>query len=220
MCLRDWDYFDGAADATQYLTLGYSLIWDRRDVRIYPRQGHLAELRVDRYGLGLLSEAAPDITTLYATVKRWWRPHDRVTVALSLRGKQTFGTPPYYVQEGLGYNYQVRGYEYYVVDGEAFAMGRANFVFQLIKPRDYYIEEIPLEPFRTLHVALYLNAYADAGRVWDGRYAEANFLANEWLSGAGFGLDLVTSYDQVVRAEYTFNALGESGFFLHFSQPF
>jgi outer membrane protein assembly factor BamA len=214
------DYFDGGAAATQYLGLGYSFVWDRRDVRIYPRRGHFAELRLDRHGLGVLSEHAPDITTAYATAKRWWRPHDRWTLALGLRGKYTAGTPPYYVQEGLGYAHLVRGYEYYVVDGEHFAMGRANVVWQLFRPRDYYVKAVPLEAFRTLHVALYLNAFADAGRVWDSRYANANFLANRWLSGYGLGLDLVTSYDQVLRGEYTLNALGEHGFYLHFSQPF
>lgn len=214
------DYFDGPATGTQYLTLGYSIVWDRRDARIFPHKGHFAELRVDRYGLGLLDEHAPDITTAYATAKRWWKVHEKWTLALSLRGKRTFGTPPYYVQEGLGYGNAVRGYEYYVIDGEHYALGKANVIFQLIAPRTYRIEAVPLEAFRTLHFALYLDLFADAGHVWDGRYAAANPLANGPMSGYGAGLDLVTSYDQVVRGEYTLNALGEHGFFLHFTQPF
>lgn len=214
------DYFHGDATTTQFLTFGYSVVWDRRDVRIFPRQGHFAEVRLDRHGLGLLDEHAPDITTVYATAKNWWKVHERWTLALSLRGKGTFGTPPYYVQEGLGYRSAVRGYEYYVVDGEHYAMGKANVIFQLVAPRTYRVEAIPLEAFRTLHFALYLDLFADAGHVWDARYASANPLANTWLGGTGVGLDLVTSYDQVVRAEYTLNGLGEHGFFLHFTQPF
>lgn len=214
------DYFNGFATNSTFLSLGYTFVWDKRDVRFFPRSGHYLEGRLDRYGLGLLDENAPDITTLYATGKRWWKVHEKVTLALSMRGKYTFGTPPYYVQEGLGYGHYVRGYEYYVVDGEHFALGRGNFVYQLVKPRNYRVEAVPLEAFRTLHFALYAHAFADAGRVWDGRYAAANFLANTWLSGYGVGLDLVSSYDQVVRGEYSFNALGEHGFFLHFSQPF
>src|SRR5690606_19982017 len=111
--------------------------------------------------------------------------------------------PPYYVQEGLGYGHYVRGFEYYVIDGEHFALGRGNVVFQLLKPRTKRAEFVPLEAFRTLYFALYLNLYADAGRVWDSRYAADNFLANRWISGTGAGLDLVTSYDQLVRAEYS-----------------
>lgn len=217
---RSLDYFDGNSTDTRFLSLGYTFIWDRRDVRIFPREGHLAELRVDRHGLGLLSRSAPDITTTYATYKHWWKVHEKWTLAMALRGRHTLGTPPYYVQEGLGYGHYVRGFEYYVIDGEHFALGRGNVIFQLLAPRTKRAEFIPLEAFRTLYFALYLNLYADAGRVWDSRYAEENFLANRWMSGTGIGLDLVTSYDQVVRGEYSLNSLGEHGFFLHFSQPF
>ena len=114
----------------------------------------------------------------------------------------------------------MRGYEYYVIDGEHYALGRANVIFSLIKPRTHRVEMIPLESFRTLYFALYVNAYTDLGHVWDSRYADRNFLANNWMNGHGIGLDLVTSYDQVVRAEYSLNGLGEHGFFLHFTQPF
>lgn len=214
------DYFDGSSTATRFLSLGYTFTWDRRDVRFFPREGHLAEVKVDRHGLGLLSRSAPDITTLYATYKHWWKLHDRWTMALSLRGRGTFGKPPYYVQEGLGYGHYVRGFEYYVIDGEHFALGRANAIFQLIAPRTKRAEFIPLEAFRTLYFALYLNVFADAGRTWDSRYAAENFLANTWLGGTGAGLDLVTSYDQVIRFEYSLNSLAEHGFFLHFTQPF
>ena len=77
-----------------------------------------------------------------------------------------------------------------------------------------------MEAFRTLYFAVYINAFSDLGRVWDPRYASANFLANRWINGNGIGLDVVTSYDQVIRGEYSVNALGEHGFFLHFTQPF
>ena len=61
---RALDYFDGpTADETRFLSFGYSLIWDRRDLRIYPSDGHYAELRIDQLGLGVLGMSAPDITT-------------------------------------------------------------------------------------------------------------------------------------------------------------
>lgn len=214
------DYFDGASTNTRYLTVGYSFVWDRRDSRAFTRAGHYQEVKLDRYGLGLLDRSSPNITTAYATTKHWFTLRPKWTVGLSARGKYTFGIPPYYTQEGLGYGHFVRGYEYYVIDGEHFALGKANLVFELIKPRTYRMEAMPLEAFRTLYVALYLNVYSDLGYVWDSRYAAANFLDNRWINGNGVGLDLVTSYDQVLRGEYSINALGEHGFFLHFTQPF
>lgn len=214
-------YFDGQSNSTAFLAAGYSLIWDSRDSRAFALEGSYAELRLDRLGLGVLGDHEPDITTAYASLKHWWKVGDRTVIALGAQGKTSMGGEvPYFVQEGLGYRYDVRGYEYYIMDGQHFALGKANFLFALIKPRDYYLAPVPLEAFRTLHVVLYLDLFADAGRVWDDQYDEANPLNNEWLSGYGLGLDLVTSYDQVIRAEYSFNALGENGFFLHFTQPF
>ena len=214
------DYFDGPTLDTRFLTLGYTFLWDQRDSRVFPRSGHYQELRIDRYGLGLLDRAAPNITTAYATTKHWWKVHEKWTLAVSLRGKYTAGTPNYYIQEGLGYREFVRGYEYYVIDGEHFALGKGNITFQLVKPRTHRVEAMPMEAFRTLYIAVYLNLFTDVGRVWDSRYANVNFLDNRWISGNGVGLDLVTSYDQVIRAEYALNGLGEHGFYLHFTQPF
>ena len=214
------DYFDGPNTHTRFLTLGYSFVRDRRDSRAFTRHGQYQELKIDRYGLGLLDRAAPDITTAYATTKHWFDLKPKWTLGLSARGKYTVGTPPYYIQEGLGYTHYVRGYEYYVIDGEHFALGKANLIFQLVKPRTYRMEGVPLEAFRTLYIAVYLDLYSDLGYVWDSRYAANNFLDNRWINGNGLGIDLVTSYDQVLRGEYSINALGEHGFFLHFTQPF
>jgi hypothetical protein len=130
------------------------------------------------------------------------------------------GDIPYYNQQGLGYDDYVRGYEYYVIDGQHYGLFRGNALFAIIVPRDYYVHPIPLESFRTVHVAVYVNAFVDAGYVWDRYYAEQNFLDNTPMSGGGLGLDLVSSYDQVARFEYSINALGETGFYLHFMQPF
>jgi outer membrane protein assembly factor BamA len=215
------DYFGQGVLDTRYLVLGYGLVHDERDSRAYTRDGHYAELRLWRFGLGLGDLNAPDLTTAYATIKHWQKLSERWTVSLTARGKTTFGDPvPYYVQEGLGYDNFIRGYEYYVIDGQHYVLGKADAAFALIKPRQYTVDQVPIESFRTLYVALYLDVYVDLGYVWDDQYDDVNFLAGSWQSGYGAGLDLVTSYDQVLRIEYSFNALGEGGLFLHFTQPF
>ena len=215
------DYFGQGVLDTRYLVLGYGLVHDERDSRAYTRDGHYAELRLWRFGLGLGDLNAPDLTTAYATIKHWQKLSERWTVSLTGRGKTTWGNPvPYYVQEGLGYDNFIRGYEYYVIDGQHYVLGKADAAFALIKPRQYTVDQVPIESFRTLYVALYLDVYVDLGYVWDDQYDDVNFLAGSWQSGYGAGLDLVTSYDQVLRIEYSFNALGEGGLFLHFTQPF
>jgi hypothetical protein len=72
--------------------------------------------------------------------------------------------------------------------------------------------------FKTVPVALYLKAHADAGYVWDRNQLPGNErLANQLLPGAGIGLDLVTFYNLVFRGEYSVNGRGERGFYLHFA---
>lgn len=211
-------YFTPGAAHLAYLTLGYTLAYDHRDSRTFPLNGPYMRLSIDQYGLG---GNTPRVTALTSTVQRSWKRGGRWSIGASLKGKTTLGgNIPYSVQEGLGYDDYVRGYEYYVVDGQHFFLGKANIFFALLPPRDYRVEPIPWEPFRTLHLAVYLNAFADQGYVWDDRYASGNFLANRWQQGYGLGVDLVTSYDQVLRVEYAVNALSETAFYLHFSQPF
>jgi hypothetical protein len=45
-------------------------------------------------------------------------------------------------------------------------------------------------------------------------------LTNKFLTGFGAGLDVVSSYDVVLRFEYSFNGEGESGFFFHVKKEF
>ena len=75
---------------------------------------------------------------------------------------------------------------------------------------------ISTEKFNKLFYAFYMNVYADLGYVVDNRNINTNPLANDILTGYGVGLDFVTYYDFVLRLEYSFNKMGESGFFISF----
>ena len=59
----------------------------------------------------------------------------------------------------------------------------------------------------------------DVGYVYN-KYFTANSLVNRALYTEGFGLDVVTYYDFVFRFEYSFNQLGEKGFFFHIRNDF
>ncbi len=216
--LRNAEYLAPEARHVEYLSLGYSLVVDRRDSRAFPLSGSLLRLQLDRTGIG---PGQPEVTALKAAGQRSWKAGERWSLGASLAGKTSAGAEDhYFLQEGLGYSDHIRGYEYYVIDGQHWLLGKANILFALLKPRTYRVEAIPVEAFRTLYVAIYLNAFADAGHVWDDAHGMDNPLANRWQGGYGLGLDLVTSYDQVLRLEGTLNALGEAGFYLHFTQPF
>lgn len=218
---RTPNYFTRPSLLQRHLTLGAFIAWDARDSKTFPLEGHYMDLRADRTGLGLASTNAPELTTMTATAMKVWHTGDRWSVGGSLRGKASLGPDlPYYNQQGLGYDDQVRGYEYYVSDGEHYVLAKANVLWALYRPREFTLAPVRNEQFRTLYLAVYLNAFVDAGRVWDSRYGGVNPLNNTWQQAAGLGLDLVTSYDQVFRIEYTVNRRNEQTFYLHFAHPF
>ena len=215
------NYFGSGASVQKYFSAGYMFTFDVRDSKVFPRSGYYTDLRIDRYGLGIGGVNEPGITTIISTFLRSWRVGDRWSFGGSVKGKVTLGPRlPYYNQLGLGYDDYVRGYEYYVTDGEHFALGKVNVLWALLTPHEYVFEGMKNDNFKTLYLAIYLNAFADFGRVWDSRYAEDNFLNNTWEQSVGIGVDVVSSYDQVMRVEYTVNRQNQSAFYLHFAQPF
>jgi outer membrane protein assembly factor BamA len=215
------NYLPGGSASSTFLSAGYTFTWDRRDSRVFPLGGDQWIVRLDRHGLGFGGRNAPDVTTFYAGYMRSWRPAPRWSVGGSLRAKATMaGELPYYIQQGLGYDDYVRGYEYYVIDGEHYVLGKLNALWALVTPREYVFAGMKSDNFRTLYLAVYLNAFVDLGYVRDTRYEAANFLANTWQKAAGMGVNVVTSYDQVMRVEYTLNAEFERAFYLHFTHPF
>ena len=115
----------------------------------------------------------------------------------------------------------VRGYEYYVVNGQNFGIWKNNFKFALLPRKEFDINLIRAEKFSKSHIAIYLNAFLDLGFANNIYYIpeQNNQLENSLLIGYGAGLDLVSFYDLVFRLEYSFNRMNEHGFFLHFMAP-
>jgi hypothetical protein len=121
---------------------------------------------------------------------------------------------PYFNQRFLGYgDAYLRGMEYYVVDGVAGGFIRNTIRKEVasvkwktgIKSRIY--GEIPFRFF--------LKGYGDFGYVHNKYNTTGNILSNKFLYSGGFGLDIVTIYDIVLRFEYSFNQLNERAFFFH-----
>lgn len=215
------NYFGHGANTTRFFTFGYGFTHDQRDNRIYPLSGSQTIFRAEHHGFAPLDGGDVDLTTFYGGYLRAWRLGERWSMGGSVRGKTSIGPGvPYYIQQALGYDDYVRGYEYYVIDGEHFGLGKANVLWALLTPREYMFERMKNDNFKTLYLAIYLNAFADFGYVWDSRYGERNFLDHRLQQGYGLGVNVVTSYDQVMRVEFAVNGEDERAFYLHFAQPF
>ena len=204
----------------RYFSFYYQYKSDFRDFKAYPLNGYYFDYVLDKSGFGLFKENL-DVFFIKSTFRKYWKLCNRIYFAYMLSAKFSSNSfQPYFIQQGLGYGRNFpRAYEYYVIDGQNYGLLKTNFKFELIHERVIKFGFIPAENFNKLHLAVYLNIFADAAYVKDCIYNENNTLSNEFLYGTGLGLDIVTYYDIVWRIEYSINKMHESGFFLHFMAP-
>jgi hypothetical protein len=117
----------------------------------------------------------------------------------------------------------VRGYELYVIEGPYYLLNKTTFKKKIFS-NIYRWEDMPIEQFRHVPISIYFKTYLDLGYVKNYTdYVEDNrnrVFADKLLTGTGFGLDIIGSYDIVLRFEYSFNAQGQQGFFFHVKKEF
>lgn len=210
------EYTVGSAKMVRFAEASYLLKADFRDQRSYPLKGWYAE--------GLVSQQVPfgKSDPAFFSVKLLLRGYLPLKGKWNLAGSLTSrivsdGKMPFHLTRALGYGRDyVRGYEYYVVDGGDYAVGKINLRYCLLGPSVMNIRRLKATQFNAVPYAVYPGIFFDGGKVWGSQGGGENPLNGKILAGTGFGVDFVTYYDKVFRVEYSFNAEGESGFYLHF----
>lgn len=216
------DYYAGITSELQYLSISGSYRSDHRDFKWYPLNGYLFDLSLSKTGLNVLSNELVNNWYFSSSYKQYFKISSRFFAAGSLKGRYAIGkTQPYFFQRALGYRDIVRGYEYYVVDGESFGLVKANFKYMLVRTRVQQIPFMVLEKFKTFHYAIYLNLFSDWGYVYNRNkvFSMNNNLTNNYLGSMGVGVDFVTYYDNVIRFECALNRLNQFGFYIHLQAP-
>jgi hypothetical protein len=127
----------------------------------------------------------------------------------------------FYSQTGLGYLQFVRGYEYYAINGNNAILFKSLAKYELLPMRVINLNIWPvrkLHQFNRIPIEIYVNLFFDSGYVSDKfeiiRMYD-NTLVNKMMYSTGAGIDFITYYDKVLRFDYSFNALGERGLFIH-----
>ncbi len=202
------------------LRLSYLYNIDRRDIAAYPLEGYNFSVGVAHIGFGLKNSVYRTGFQIayakYFKFKKGFYFNNLTSVNLSTPPDQ-----PYTLLGGLGFNNRlVRGYELYTIFAQNYFLNKSTFKKVIFKGNTKW-KSMPLEQFQYIPYALYFKTYLDIGYAKNTLNLEGNaFLADRLLMGTGFGLDFVTMYDFVIRAEYSFNNIGESGFFLSLSSDF
>lgn len=216
------DYLNDTRQPTQeqYFTFRYFFKSDHRDAVVYPLKGYYVDAEIGQTGLPLTKDPV-NITSLTGRYKRFWKLGAGFFFGAGATAKVSGSSwQPYYHVRALGYGREfLRGYEYYVIDGQHFALLKSDLKYQLCRKRELHVAALPFTKFNTIPYAFYLNLYSDAGYVKDKQFSTGNPLTNKWQYSFGTGLDFVTYYDMVFRFEYSMNRMGETGFFIHFTAP-
>lgn len=214
------DYLINGQNTQRAISLRYLFRVEHRDLVVYPLRGTYFDIELGKNGFPVLGD---DISIIYLASRfKWYTPLGGRWYWGSSMSTKLSGTDgqPYVNTRALGYGREaIRGYEYYLIDGQRYFLTRNNLKFELLPKKVVNAKFIPLNKFNVIPFSIYFNLFFDAGYVRDALYFENNPLSNSWQYGYGAGLDLFTYYDLVFRVEYSFNKLGESGIFLHFTAP-
>jgi len=220
-------YYAGSGrNRLSYFNLKYEFRRDNRDSHIYPKTGHLLVAGFNRKGLNMV-HGEYNSTDIFVQFYIYKKVIKRFYVATGLwyhsvlDDEYVFSTTT-----GLGYLDLVRGYEYYAVNGDNAFLFKSLVKYEILPMK---VINMKIWPIRNLHqfnrvpVEIYSNLFFDAGYVNDryGMYKNYNsILVNKTMYSFGIGIDFVTYYDKVFRVDYSFNALGERGLFIHWKAAF
>lgn len=214
------NYFLDSRTSQKYFQVNYYFNYDFRDNVAYPLRGRRYELLIIKSGI-LPND---DINQLEITgAFSWFKPiTKKLFYSLNLRGKVSFPAhQPFFNTRGLGYFQElVRGYELYVVDGNSFFLARNNIRYQLVNSNIHF-KFLKIKQFNTVPIGIYPNVYLDYGYVKSADSMEnKSKLSNRSIYGGGFGVDLVTYYNMVVRFNYSINDRKEKSFVFGIGREF
>jgi len=206
-------YFNSGVQKVFYPELTYTLEYQKVDYTAYVLKGFMGDISLMHRG----AASNMNLTQLTARFTNGW-PLGR-QFYLGLQGYGAVKLPfeqPYFNQRLFGYgDIYLRGLERYVVDGVAGSLLRSTIRKKLWSfDMGGRVPTLPRIPF-----AFYAKFFGDAGYVYNKSFPQ-NSLVNKMLYTAGAGIDVVSAYDFIFRCEYSFNQLGQSGFFFHIRNDF
>ncbi len=212
------DFFLNARTRQRHFSLVYNFQTDHRDIRPYPLHGWnlVLELRQN----GLLPSDDLHLARFFAEYGHYHSFDKRWSLETIIKGRTTLPRrqPPYNNNQALGYGGSfVRGYEYYVADGLDYLLLKTSLRFNLLDRSFKFGKWMPIKPFKVFPLKVYFALNNDAGYANDPWYAATNPVSNRWLYGYGLGINFVAYYDKTARLEWSWNDLGQGGFYLNIS---
>ena len=204
-------YFKNGRDKIVFPELYYTLSYADVDYIPFPLKGYLAEISIGKRGFN----SAMDLWGLNVKSFAGFRVADKIYLGLKASGvlKVPF-KQPYYNQRLLGYNdFFMQGYEYFVVDGVAGGYLKTSITREILNFNIHAKKKNKDDLFR-IPFRVYAKLYGNAGYMYHPSPG-VNSLNNRMLYSAGFGLDIITQYDFILKLEWSFNQMGQNDIYFH-----
>lgn len=211
------NYFLDGKTKESFPYFSYTFEYNNADYNAYPTEGILSSATFLHRGFSKTMNLTQ--LQLVSTYTKPIFPKTQIQLKegamLNLPFKQ-----PFYNKMMFGYGNGgifMRGYEYYVMDGDYGAVLRATLQREIFNTsrtiKTSATKQLDI-PFR-----FFAKIYGDAGYVGNGD-AGNSILNNRLLYSWGLGLDIVTTYDLILKIDYSFNQLGDKGLFFHIRTDF
>jgi outer membrane protein assembly factor BamA len=213
------DYFNTPYTNRNYIRVDLSRVVNQRNTFAYPLSGSYFDIGVGH--AFFLNNTGTGFTTARAKYVNYSALPRKFYYSVGIEAQARLGSN-FAVTDNtaLGYRSLVRGYELYVVGGQHYGLFKQGLSKELLNLKSIRLNFIRNPKLNTIPLALYLNAFTDAGYTIDNTYEARNPLTNRLLVGGGIGLHVVTFYDIVLRGEYTANREGNRGLYLNMGYPF
>jgi outer membrane protein assembly factor BamA len=204
------NYFNTNSNKNGLIDFSYTYQYTNANNAAYALKGVTGYLTLSKRGLGLTG-GTNRLVVEAAYNKFWAHAHNWYTSLQVIGNVKLPFEQPYINQKAIGYaNANLRGLEYYVIDGVAFGIFKYTLkkkLFSFSIPMPFTSSLIPSLPF-----SIFAKTYVDAGYCYNKKKYDTN-LNNRLLYTGGFGIDILTLYDISLKIEYSFNQLGQHGLF-------
>lgn len=212
------DFFLDGRVQQRFAILEYFYSYDNRDNRGYPMAGRYMSASIEKDGIGIYSDRNALTSTFEYHFYQNLTP--KLNLGVSGRLKYSFirSQQPYNDNRAIGFSgNSVRGYEFYIVDGLDMLLLKTHFKYPILNHEFNLGRLMPVESYRRIPIRMNFSAHNDFGYANNPYEKAVNPFNNRLLWGTGFGIDTIFYFDFVLRVEYSFNHLGESGLFLNFN---
>ncbi len=211
------NYFPNHGKSLSYADLGITFSSTKFDYNAYPTKGNSTDIGIFQRFSGSANLSSFQFRHLHA------RPinHNNFYLLESISLAKFMPNQNYLDSRLMGYgSMQMNGFEYYVIDGNAGTIAKAEWhhllgSYTLPKKTGFAFTDKLNKHLPDIKYHFWLKAFTNMGYAYSERPVNSSKLSNTLLRSAGLGLDIISVYDLVIKIDYSVNQLGDKGVYLH-----